>query len=225
MKIFPFFLFDVNAVGGIDYTNMTLTEPNFLITRTGNRLEVAFGLRELDDIELKTKQVDQVISMLTDEQAVTVKSLYPTWEELIGQTVKTGTRFTYSNKLYKVITVDPLLIQSQWIPGEGTSSIYSQIVEAQAGTPEDPIDVPADVNTNAFTYVTGKYYKWNNVIYKCERQGEGDGVEHSFVYSPDQLLLHYFVVYEPEEDIPDANEDNEEQSEENIGIDAEVNNG
>ena len=69
-----------------------------------------------------------------------------------------GTRFTYGEDLYKVITPDQLLIQSQWIPGQGTSAIYSQIAESQAGTLEDPIDVPEDVTSNAFTYVTGKYY-------------------------------------------------------------------
>lgn len=176
------------------YVDMDLITLQLRIIPDADGLKVGFGLRPLTREEKWEESVSTAASYLSDEQALTVKDLYPAWESLIGQNVDSGTRFTYNEDLYKVITPDPLLIQSQWIPGQGTSAIYSQISAGQAGTPEDPIDVPLDVTTNAFAYIVGKYYRWNGQIYKCQRDGEPDGTEHSFAYSPDQLLGQYFVT-------------------------------
>lgn len=103
---------------------------------------------------------------LDDAQALTVKAIYPQWSEVIGQTVKLGFKFQHSEKLYKTIQ-DSLLIQKQWIPGEGTESLYAVIDETHAGTAEDPIPYSGNMALE-----NGKYYSQDGVIYLCNRDTE-----------------------------------------------------
>lgn len=104
---------------------------------------------------------------LDDAQALTVKAIYPLWQEVIGQTVKQGFKFLYNDILYKVIQPDGLTIQEQYIPGEGTESLYAVIDETHAGTQEDPIPYARNMALE-----DGKYYSQDGVIYLCNRDTE-----------------------------------------------------
>ena len=104
---------------------------------------------------------------LEDAQALTVKAIYPQWAEVIGQTVKQGFKFLYGDALYKVIQPDGLTIQEQYIPGEGTESLYAVIDETHAGTKEDPIPYAGNMALE-----NGKYYSQDGVIYLCNRDTE-----------------------------------------------------
>lgn len=104
---------------------------------------------------------------LDDAQALTVKAIYPLWQEVIGQTVKQGFKFLYNDVLYKVIQPDGLTIQEQYIPGEGTESLYAVIDETHAGTQEDPIPYNGNMALE-----NGKYYSQDGVIYLCNRDTE-----------------------------------------------------
>ena len=103
---------------------------------------------------------------LDDSQALTVKAIYPQWQEIIGETVKLGYKFLHNDVLYKTIQ-DNLLIQDQWIPGEGTESLYAVINETNAGTQEDPIPYNGNMALE-----NGKYYIQDGVIYLCNRDTE-----------------------------------------------------
>lgn len=102
---------------------------------------------------------------ITDEQALLVKSLYPTWEDLVAQnkTVESGYRFVCDGKLYKTLQPSYTFLEI-YKPRIGTESLFTVINETNAGTLGDPI--PYEGNMELFN---GKYYIQNGIVYKCTR--------------------------------------------------------
>ena len=56
---------------------------------------------------------------LTDEEALSVAALYPTWTSRIGQDLTVGERLWYDSSLYKVIQAHTA--QDDWTPSEAVS--------------------------------------------------------------------------------------------------------
>lgn len=178
------------------YNSMALQNPNFLVTKKKDCLSVIFGLREKTLDEQKQESVTAAISYLTDEQALTVMDLYPTFDELVElkyTAKKRGFRFRDGNNLYKTAQ-DNIAFQEYYRPEEGTESLYTKINETHAGTLEDPI--PAAVNME---YEYGKYYIEGGTIYLCKRAGienpeEMYGQKVTLQYLPSQLVGQYFEM-------------------------------
>lgn len=105
--------------------------------------------------QINTLEVD-------DNTALRMKQFYPTFESIVGQTVKKGFKFTHGDYLWA--TVKELTIQSHYPPGDGMESLYTKVNETHAGTLEDPI--PYDGN---MALENGKYYSQNSTIYLCNR--------------------------------------------------------
>lgn len=104
---------------------------------------------------------------LTDEQALQCKAIYPEWKDIIGQTVKQDYKFLHGDVLYKVIQPGELTIQEQYVPGEGTESLYTVLDETHAGTLEDPIPYEGNMALE-----NGKYYSQDGAVYLCNRNTE-----------------------------------------------------
>ena len=107
----------------------------------------------------------------SDLDALAVKDIYPAWDSLNGQTVNADFKLTYDGKLYKVIQAHT--VQSDWIPGVGTESLYAVIDEGHAGTLDDPI--PYDGNMEL---TEGLYYSQDGIVYLCTRS-TGQPVYHA----------------------------------------------
>lgn len=176
---------------GDTYTEMKLLDPTYTMAKKteDGKVLATFGIKEMTDQEKEIESLEKyqgekvgiALSYLSDEEALTVKKLHPEWNSLIGKTVKIGTRFLYEGNLFRTLQ-DNLLIQEQWVPGEGTESIYVRIDESHAGTMEDPI--PYDGN---MVLENGKYYIQDGIIYLCNRNTE------IAVYQPLSELIGIYV--------------------------------
>ena len=115
--------------------------------------------------EVSRMLIIQQINTLTvdDNTALRMKDFYPTFESVIGQTVRQGFKFTYGGKLWK--TEQPeMTIQEHYAPGVGTESLYSEVCESHAGTLDDPIPYSGNMALES-----GKYYMQDGKVYRCIR--------------------------------------------------------
>lgn len=130
----------------------------------------------------------------SDTQALEVKEIFYTYDELVKKgfiAKEIGYKFIHNDELYKTAQAD-LLFQSQYVPGQGTESLYTHIDESHAGTLEDPI--PAFANME---YFQGKYYIENDIVYLCNSELAKDGIVLQFM--PSQLVGIYFEKVESDE--------------------------
>lgn len=129
-------------------------------------------------------QVETILPVLEDKIALTVKGLFPKWEDCVklgSIESPEGFRFVYNGKLYKCKNANPVF-QADWIPDNGTESLYERIDEEHAGTLDDPI--PYDGN---MALVNGLYYVQDGVIYLCNRD------TGNAVYNPLNELVGLYV--------------------------------
>lgn len=125
--------------------------------------------RPLTAEEVTSMLIKQQVNTLEvdDQTALRMRRYYPTFAELVGQTVKLGTKFRADDSenadLYKTIQPE-LTIQAHYPPGEGTESLYTRIDEIHDGTQYDPIPYNGNMALE-----NGKYYSQDGIVYLCNR--------------------------------------------------------
>ena len=152
------------------------------------REQVYAKFAEYDEI-LRTligSNAEKIVSTFTDENALKVIDLYPTWA--VGIAVAKDSRYQFNGKLYKCIQAHTT--QADWTP-DITSNLWTVINVTHAGTIDDPIPAVAGME-----YVYGKYYIEGETVYICKRTGEAEGGTIVLQFLPSQLVGQYFEVVE-----------------------------
>ena len=107
-------------------------------------------------MEAVKKMLSTETSELTDEEALQVAALYPTWISKIGEQVNVGERLWYDGKLWKVVQAHT--VQEDWTP-DVSASLFTEV-----SIEEWPEYVtPSSANP----YMTGDKVTFNGKHYIC----------------------------------------------------------
>ena len=118
------------------------------------------SLPTLEDMLTLSRLVARNPEILSDTDALSVKTLYPAWET--GIEVKTGYKCQHEGSLWKARKGHTT--QDGWEPSMETASLWERIDEEHAGTLEDPIPYAPPMEL-----FNGKYYTQDGVKYLCNR--------------------------------------------------------
>lgn len=114
----------------------------------------------IDTIKQATKKINRI--NLTDNESLSVKELYPSWESKIGKNVEAGYKLLYNDNLWRVRQNHK--VQEIYPPSLSTAALYEVINYQHEGTIEDPIPYVPPMEI-----FKGKYYIQNDIKYLCTR--------------------------------------------------------
>lgn len=151
----------------IDVSSSEYEELDELIAMDGPETyeEVLLLAEESSAVKRKINQIP-----LTDNEALSVRELYPSWEEKVGLTIEVGFIVLYDGNLWRARQTHTAL--GVYPPSVNTASLYEVIVQQHSGTMEDPIPY-----TPPMEIFEGKYYTQFDVLYKCTRNS-GTALTH-----------------------------------------------
>lgn len=125
------------------------------------------GVESLEEIQMLKDSLDKASVKinrlnLSDNEALSVKDVYPKWESFIDKAIEKGFITLYDGNLWKARQTHTAL--GVYPPSINTASLYEVIVKSHNGDKDDPIPY-----TPPMEIFNGKYYIQNDVVYRCTR--------------------------------------------------------
>ena len=107
----------------------------------------------------------QAAPTMTDDQALTMPDLFPTWEQVLeeAQPLKKDSIINDGGTLYRVVQDNTTPQAGQPPHGEGMLAVYRPIDQSHTGTAEDPIPWIYGMDCHE-----GTYYSYNGKTYLCK---------------------------------------------------------
>jgi hypothetical protein len=126
-------------------------------------------LEEIYNMAVLAEKINYI--ELSDNEALSVKEMYPRWESKIGSTIEAGYMTFYDGGLWRARQTHTAL--EVYPPSVATASLYEVVVYHHEGTESDPIPY-----TPPMEIFEGKYYVQDGVKYLCTRNS-GTALSHN----------------------------------------------
>ena len=110
-------------------------------------------------MEAVKKILSSETAALSDEDALNVAALYPTWASRVGEEVQAGERLWYDGKLYKVVQTHTT--QEDWTP-DATPALYTEISIEEYPEWVQPTGAQDAYNTGDKVSHNGKH--WESLV-------------------------------------------------------------
>lgn len=148
----------VDIVEGEEYEEV----EDYIELDGASTYEEVLAVRDSVESEIAntTRKINRI--KLTDEEALSVKELYPRWEDKVGSTIEVGFITLYDGNLWKAKQTHTAM--EIYPPSLDTASLYEVIDKEHSGEADDPIPYipPMEI-------FMGKYYIEDGVKYLCIR--------------------------------------------------------
>lgn len=125
-----------------------------------------------ESMEAEAQKIARKINSLhlSNNEALSVMNLYPTWMSKVGCTIEAGDITQYDGKLWKARQTHTAL--DIYPPSIYTAALYEVVEKEHEGTIDDPIPY-----TPPMEIYEGKYYTQDDVLYECIRSS-GTALSH-----------------------------------------------
>lgn len=110
---------------------------------------------EWEIVQAVKKMLAQSTESLSDEDALAVAALYPTWISKVGEQVSVGERYWYNGKLYKVVQAHT--VQENWTP-DVSASLFTEVTIDEWTEFVQPISAETAYMTGDKVTFEGKHY-------------------------------------------------------------------
>lgn len=169
-----------NVQDALNYFNMYL-KNNQIYIKTNEELALTeAGISTIEEAEQLRLELNEIISEMTDEEAIERPILFPNWKSEKEYTA--NERVRYGGRIFKVLQNHTS--QDDWTPSRAPS-LFAEILTSEDGEPQE-WQQPSSTNP----YLTGDKVIYNGQIYKS--------LIDNNIWSPVDYPQGWQLITEPE---------------------------